>query len=140
MKTLIKTCDLLTHTTQLEDRIKILEQKFQQLKNDIDALFEITNKIRSKYYKKVVINKCYGGFGLSQDAYQALGLVWDGFGHGTDIERSCPELVKVVEALGEAADGAYAKLCVVEIPDGIEWQIEEYDGIEWVAEKHRSWG
>jgi xylose isomerase len=51
MKTLINTRDLLTHTTQLEDRIEILEQKFQQLKNDIDALFEITNKIRPKYYK-----------------------------------------------------------------------------------------
>ena len=33
------------------NRIEILEQKFQQLKNDIDALFEITNKIRPKYYK-----------------------------------------------------------------------------------------
>jgi len=28
---------------------------------------------------------------------------------------------------------------VVEIPDDIEFVIEEYDGIEWVAEKHRVW-
>jgi hypothetical protein len=28
---------------------------------------------------------------------------------------------------------------VVEIPDGIEWSIQEYDGLEWVAEKHRTW-
>jgi hypothetical protein len=28
---------------------------------------------------------------------------------------------------------------VVEIPDGVEWEIAEYDGLEWVAEKHRTW-
>ena len=27
----------------------------------------------------------------------------------------------------------------VEIPDDVEWQIEEYDGSEWIAEKHRIW-
>jgi hypothetical protein len=89
---------------------------------------------------KVVINKCFGGFGLSQKAYNELGIPWDEYGHGRDIDRSCPELVKVVEALGEAADGTYAKLCVVEIPDDVEWEISEYDGYERIEEKHRSWG
>ena len=55
------------------------------------------------------------------------------------IARNDPTLVKVVEELGESADGAHAKLKVVEIPDDVEWQIEEYDGLEWVAEKHRTW-
>lgn len=27
---------------------------------------------------KVVINKCYGGFGLSKEAYKFLGLKWTG--------------------------------------------------------------
>lgn len=53
--------------------------------------------------------------------------------------RADPDLVAVVEELGKEADGAYASLSVVEIPDNVEWQIEEYDGIEWVAEKHRTW-
>ena len=56
-----------------------------------------------------------------------------------DIERNDPILVQVVEELGEKADGNHAKLKVVEIPDGLEWQIDEYDGTEWVAEKHRTW-
>ena len=87
---------------------------------------------------KVVINTCYGGFGLSEKAYKYLGLTWDGYGFGFS-DRADPNLVKCVEELGKDASGLYAKLKVVEIADDVEWQIEEYDGIEWVAEKHRTW-
>lgn len=55
------------------------------------------------------------------------------------IERENPLLVECVETLNKKADGKYAKLKVVEIPDGIEYTIEEYDGNEHVAEKHRTW-
>jgi len=48
-------------------------------------------------------------------------------------------LVDVVETLGAEADGQYAELAVVEIPDGISYEIAEYDGIEHIAETHRSW-
>ncbi len=34
----------------------------------------------------------------------------------------------------------FAKLKVVEIPDDVDWEVENYDGIEWIAEKHRIWG
>ncbi len=56
-----------------------------------------------------------------------------------DIERDDPCLVEVVKFLGKQADGAHAKLEIVEIPDDIEWHIEEYDGNEHVAEDHRTW-
>ena len=56
-----------------------------------------------------------------------------------DIQRDDQELVRVVEELGSAANGPFAELTVVEIPDGVEWKIEEYDGNEHVAEKHRTW-
>ena len=36
-------------------------------------------------------------------------------------------------------DGVYSDLKVVEIPDDINWYIEEYDGLEHVAERHRTW-
>ncbi len=62
-------------------------------------------------------------------------LVWNGV-----IKRGDPVLVAVVEDMGDAASGEYAELKVVEIPDGVEWRIEEYDGWEWVAEEHRTWG
>jgi hypothetical protein len=56
-----------------------------------------------------------------------------------DIERNDPDLVKVVEKLGEKANGSCAKLRVVEIPSGIDWEISDYYGNESIEEKHRSW-
>ena len=144
---------------------------------------------------KVVINKCFGGFGLSEAAYEKLiewgvpvrkyvqqgqdpvtGLYlkeplndgevifdreltppeedslsalyhkykaskaaqryWDCWTRET---RTHPLVIRLVEEIGEAASGPYAKLAVVEIPDGIEWEIDEYDGQERIAECHRSW-
>jgi hypothetical protein len=57
-----------------------------------------------------------------------------------DMDRSDPMLIEIVEKLGEEASGGCADLRVIEIPDGIEWGIEERDGMEWIAEKHRTWG
>jgi hypothetical protein len=53
--------------------------------------------------------------------------------------RTRPELVKAVEVLGEKANGRFADLVIIEIPDDIEYDIDEYDGIETVHELHRSW-
>ena len=138
---------------------------------------------------KIVVNKCYGGFGLSHKAimryaelsgftlypfagmrdkrgaliidqfipcipddynmfyvgYSKQPLTADGkyvngsYFSARDIERDDKILVQVVEELGADADGNYAELEIVEIPDNIEWVIDEYDGIETVEEKHRSW-
>lgn len=84
---------------------------------------------------KVVINRCYGGFSLSEKAMKFLGVgsEWP------DIARDDPKLVECVEKLGEEANGAYAELKVVEIPDDVNWEIGEYDGLEWVEEVHRRW-
>ena len=90
--------------------------------------------------RKVVINDCYGGFGISKEATEFMGLEWDGYGHGGNISRDDPKLVEAVEQLGEKANGNYAKLKIVEIPADVEWDIQEYDGSEWIAEKHRTWG
>lgn len=49
-------------------------------------------------------------------------------------------IVECVEALGREANGACAHLKVVEIPDGIVWEIDEYDGFETIHEQHRTWG
>jgi len=112
---------------------------------------------------KIVINKCYGSFGLSDKAilrYAELkgitlyrGKDSDGFdGFHTspdfpydshffdyDIPRNSSELVQTVEELKEEANDNYANLKVIEIPDDVEWTLEEYDGNEWVAEEHRIW-
>jgi len=93
---------------------------------------------------KIVINACHGGFRLSAEAKQAymalkgvtlpVTELWE-----FDLDRNDPMLVAVVEKLGTAADTSVSELRVVEIPNDVEWQIEEYDGVEWVAEKHRTW-
>lgn len=56
-----------------------------------------------------------------------------------DIPRDDPKLVEVVEKLSNKANGCYAELSVIEIPDDVEWTIEEHDGVEWISEKHRTW-
>lgn len=56
-----------------------------------------------------------------------------------EFKRDDPVLVQVVEELGEKANGEFASLRIVEIPDDIDWVIEEYDGREWVSESHRTW-
>lgn len=88
---------------------------------------------------KVVVNRCYGGFGLSKAGMEFMGLEWDGYGNCRDLSRHDPKLVACVEQLGEKANGEHAKLSITEIPNDIEYVIEEYDGMEHVAEKHRTW-
>jgi len=44
-----------------------------------------------------------------------------------------------VKELGKKSWGRCAELKIVEIPNGIEYEIDNYDGVETVHEKHRSW-
>lgn len=100
---------------------------------------------------KIAINVCHGGFSLSEAVYSELGIKWDQYGYlgneGLGIEsdnymahRADPRLIAAIEKVGEdSASGSYAKVHVVEIPDGIQWEICEYDGFESIHEKHRSW-
>ena len=86
---------------------------------------------------KIVINGRFGGFGLST-AGEAEMLRRG----GTDvngIDRTDPILVEMVEEDSSLYSGSSSRLHVVEIPDGVEWFIDNYDGQEHVAEKHRIW-
>lgn len=88
---------------------------------------------------KVVYNGCYGGFGLSEEAEAILRSRGVVFYWHWDIERHNPELVKVVEELGKEAGGEYSSLLIEEIPDGAEYEIDEYDGLESVVPPRMSW-
>lgn len=90
---------------------------------------------------EVVINNCYGGFGLSNPVIKRLAE----FGHKKsidcinrdvdysgylDIERHDPILIKVVKELGLAASSTnYSNLVICEIKSN-KYKIMEYDGIE----------
>lgn len=118
---------------------------------------------------KVLINRCFGGFGLSDEAFEMLlglkGIEYEkvptnsGFGSSFDYytkghigerehylwysqfadDRSDADLIAVVEHFGEKSNGWASDLKIVEIPDDVEWFVSEYDGYEHVAEKHRTW-
>lgn len=72
----------------------------------------------------------------SKKKYNSVYLKSD---YGYD-ERNDPTLLQVIHEIGEsAASGQLAELKIVKIPDGIEWEIDDYDGIETAVEKHESW-
>lgn len=140
---------------------------------------------------KIVINRCYGGFGLSDAAYEKIasygvpivkynpperdpetglfgpeeydgqkvifdrdldapsavgtamrelgGRYWTSWARREE-ERTDPLVVRAVEELGpKAASGRFAELKVVEVPDGMDWELDEYGGIETVRERSASW-
>ena len=112
--------------------------------------------------QKIVINDCFGGFSLNKKAVEWMRDRYDdieelttlpgeyysdGSGpreevfemYGRDIPRDHEALIDVVENTDFDASGKCAELKIVEIPDGVEWVIDEYDGAETVEEKHRSW-
>lgn len=78
---------------------------------------------------KIVINSCYGGFSLSEEAGAALALEDVDL---YDIDRTDPRLVEIVEFLGEEANGTCAELTIVDIPAGTKYRITEYDGYEGI--------
>ena len=135
--------------------------------------------------KEVVINSCYGGFGLSPKAIKRylelkgkecfvylnnvkletdekiennknrmfLEYYTKDFGEIVaytgninefrfsvyDLDREDKDLIRVIKELGTKADGTFSKLKIIEIPEDIEYTIEEYDGLESIEERHRSW-
>ena len=111
---------------------------------------------------KVAINTCFGGFNLSNKAFEKLleikGIEYikiadDDVGYTEyvkkvdpnyylsdyEFSRSDEDLIRVIEEFGEEANGNFSELKIVEIPDDVKFIIEDYDGIEHIAEVHRTW-
>ena len=53
------------------------------------------------------------------------------------MDRSLDKLVSVVEEMGEEAGSHGTSLKIVEIPDDVNWEIEEFDGQERIREVGR---
>lgn len=94
---------------------------------------------------KIVINAAYGGFFLSNEALVRIRELKGGISESDflkeELRRDDRDLVTVVEEMQKKACSNWprSELKVVEVPDDVEWVIQEYDGWEWVAEKHRTW-
>ncbi len=83
---------------------------------------------------RIVINRCFGGFALSPAAtarYRELGGAGNTSCDGRDLARHDPILVRVVEELGNKANGPYSELEVVEI-EGTLYRVTAYDGRETI--------
>jgi hypothetical protein len=131
---------------------------------------EVTTTKRETRMRKIAINRCFGGFGLSDEAFEKLltrkgiefekvvepeksslfGTTYFEVGHvGEDDhylyehqfcdKRDDPDLIAVIEEMGDAANGFAAEIAIMQIPSDVEWHIAEYDGLEHVAENHRTW-
>ncbi len=86
---------------------------------------------------KIVLCIDFGGFRLSPRANSRLLEL--GVGSPDHIARDDSRLVQVVTELGQRAADRGCTLGIAEVPDGIEWVIEEYDGMEHVAQVHQTW-
>lgn len=80
-------------------------------------------------------NRLYKEDKPSFTGYHSNKYAWSSY----KISREDPILVDIVEKLGADAFGSYSKLKIIEIPDDVEYFIEEHDGWEYIAEKHRKW-
>lgn len=82
---------------------------------------------------KLVINRCFGGFTLSDELMVMLNAT-DPYAYSFYSERSNENLVRLVETLGtERASGSCAQLEVVTLPDNTtDYRISDYDGVESV--------
>lgn len=142
----------LTANQELDKKIKYLIKEKEKF-NDYNL-----RPAGSGGTMKIVINSCFGGFSISKKAAEYMAerghdqatqelkeMVNKFYGYGysekytNEYKRNDPILIEAVEILGEATNGCCARLKIVEIPDDIEWEIEEYDGREHIAEKHRTW-
>lgn len=75
---------------------------------------------------KIVINSCYGGYGISKEAKEILGI---------NIKRTDKKLIALIKERGsEFVSSGFAKLEIVDIPDNAtDWEIDEYDGWESIT-------
>ena len=100
-------------------------------------------------YAKYVLNKTKikGGAGFLTyyftkdygDNVRKREIDWETYLYLNSKHRDDPILIEVIEELGRKANGNYAgiksKLVVVEIPDDLDYVIDDYDGFETLHER-----
>lgn len=87
------------------------------------------------HYISITTTDC----GEEFDDYRKFNAVWfDDYNDSIEF-RSDPVLIKVLEELGDDANGDFAEIEIVDVPDDANVYIDNYDGMETVEEKHRSW-
>ena len=113
---------------------------------------------------KIAINKCYGGFSVTNAVTKLLKEKGvnipdssplfkedDGCHHLSNEDfgiedndynkwRADKRLIEAIEEVGEEKSSTrLSRIVIIDIPDDVEWEIDDYDGIESIHEVHRSW-
>jgi hypothetical protein len=89
----------------------------------------------------VAVNRCYGGFSLSEKAVEILrtrigdpNIKCYSFDSSQKYPRHHPILIEVIKELGEEADGCFSEIVIEYIEEIYKdfYSISEYDGMEGV--------
>lgn len=106
---------------------KQTKYKFKDGKNEYTYIKDLKEDEGSVYISNTYIgNTCET---IPNDKYWYYG----------NIERNDKDLIDVIETLGDRANGRFGNIKIVDIPDDVTWEINDYDGIETIHEVHRSW-
>ena len=67
-----------------------------------------------------VLNRCYGGFGLSPE--------------GEEMQKEGKTIAEIIELIGDRANGVHARLKVYQVPSALMpvLDLKEYDGYQWI--------
>ena len=92
---------------------------------------------------KIVINTCYGGFGVSKKFLDYYNIPYIDYFGTPRVKQGCFQnirtdnrLIEFIEKFGaEAASGLFSNLKIVEIPRGTMYKIIDYDGYEDIEYK-----
>ena len=78
---------------------------------------------------EIVVNRCWGGFGLSEKACKELGVE-----SYYEVDRTNPKLIEMVKTWDPQDVNAWGStLKVIELPfKTSDWVINDYDGMEIV--------
>jgi hypothetical protein len=127
-----RPCYFFTHDWKTDNYVPVSEEEADD--SGFWTAFDIPNP-------NEVIGKSYRDSDGTYRAYNELHSKHDLSSRPDD--RSDPKLIQVVEELGgehrKGASGKCAELKIIEIPDGVDYEIDEYDGVETVHEVHQSW-
>lgn len=92
---------------------------------------------------KILYNTCYGGFSFSDEFIVELNRRFPekrAEAHAFEL-RTDPEAIALFEELGPVrSSGPHSSLKIRNIPDGMDWDIDEYDGkesIQWDLPKNK---
>ena len=104
---------------------------------------EVVDKLRLKGHKIVVDGELYRDGSGHRKNGDKHGYYLDNEDFGIQSEnlyqyRSHPDLIEAIET-SKKPNGFLSCIKVIEIPDGVDWELDSYDGVESIHEKHRAW-